>query len=163
MLNEAICDALLRYLGSSHLVAVMKFSNLRELRESLPLPSALLAAQRFEAAALSSRNDWVASGSLSGSHIALVVPGRAAVADWDFLGTLRRFRFADPTGGDGDFDLEGTRVEVPLAGWRDLRALFVEVDSALVAAELANGRDPDPNRREHWCAASVDLEATSDG
>lgn len=152
MLNEAICDALLRELGSTHYVAVVKWSNSRGLRKELTLPSALLAAQRFQAAALSSRSDWVSAGPLSGSHIALIIPESRSEIDWSLDEALDRFSFIDPQPTGGAVVLVATKVLVCLQDFRSLKNLFLAVNDLLLKSE--SGRvDPDPNRHDRWCTS----------
>jgi hypothetical protein len=152
MLSGAICDSILRFLGTTEYLAVAKLTNFGDLRTRLSLPSALLATQRFHAAVNSSRFDWVASGPLSGAHAALVVPASAASQEWAVASALHGFNFDDPWGTGESVELFGVGVVVALEGFSGLAEVFAAVDEALVAAETAQGRGRgDENRCEKWC------------
>lgn len=158
MLNDAICDALLQFLGGSNYVGIVKLRNSQQLRKNLSLPSTLLAYQRFQAGVLSSRFDWIASGSLSGTHIALVLPEEAAHSEWNLDQALSRFDFVDPWGDTGAISLEHVSVTLPLLDYGGLAELFEAADEELSESERRFGYKPTANHSRKWCTAITHMD-----
>lgn len=146
----AVRDAILGHVGTSHVLAVAKLANYEELADRSNLPTTLLLTQRFLVATGASRADWISIGSLSASHVALVLPPGAGARPWKLQAALDEFSVRDPSLVDSPLLMEGVSVVVGLDGFESLRGLFAVVDQELIAAE--GGRPRSPNRAETWCS-----------
>ena len=147
----AVCDAILGHVGTTHVLAVAKLANYEELAARSNLPTTLLLAQRFFVATGASRADWISIGSLSASHVALILPPGAGARLWKLQAALDEFSVHDPSVVDRPLLMQGISVVVALDGVESLRGLFAVVDAELIAAE--GGMPRSPNRAETWCSA----------
>lgn len=146
----AVCDSILSHLGTDHGLAVAKLVNYEELAERSNLPTTLLLSQRFLVAAGASRDDWISFGSLSVSHVGLVLPPGAIGRSWDLQSSMDRFSVVDPAVADSRLNMRSVGVAVELAEFESLSKLFSSVDRALTDAE--GGHPASPNDTSSWCS-----------
>ncbi len=153
MLSDAVfCRTLRKSLGADCHFVVAKLANWEAIRRGTSIPTASLAAKRFEVGVLASFTDWIEAGMLSPSVIGMVVPAGLDDGQQLIQASLERFSFIDPWSRTRQVSLQVAVVSVDLGGFASLDDLFQKVSERL---DLACSRFPDEwrslNRAETWC------------
>jgi hypothetical protein len=139
-------------IGKPRILAVAKLADAQALRRATSIPTAALAARRFEVAVLSSRADWFAGGPLSDIHVAMLFSGNPDNLEEDIRSSLKRFSFADPWSPTRKVELGAVLAVVELSRFEQCAEAFAEVDVRLGAASAdLSPADQLPNRVERWC------------
>ena len=102
-------------------------ANAALIRRKTSIPTAALAAKRFEVGVLSAVTDWLAAGLLSDIHVAMVLTSVPADMEPRIRDSLSKFRFSDPWSRAGLVSLEAAVVALDLAGFASLDDVFLAV------------------------------------
>ena len=148
-----LCHVIMRCLGhGEHTLVVAKLVNAYRIRETTSIPTAALAAQRFEAAVVSSFTSWISAGRLSDIHVGLVAEDLPDDLESLIASSARRFGFTDPWSRSGPVHLEVVVAAVSMDGFTTCGDLFSEVANALASrSEHLPTAWAAEDRPEAWC------------
>ena len=154
MLSDVdLCRALRRSVGTGTYLVVATLANAAAIRRSTSIPTAALAAKRFEIGVLASDVSWIEGGRLSDTDVAMLIHDLPQDLCTQIRDSVKRFNFADPYSGAGLVELHTAVVELDLAGLPSVRETFLaagrrlEVESREFPLEWAYR-----SRADQWCS-----------
>jgi hypothetical protein len=138
-----------------HLV-VFKLLNARRIRRTTSIPTAALAAKRFEVAVLAAvGQQWLEGGHLADDTVAFIVESLPSDLVDQVVASLRRFEFEDPWSGSGHVSLTAVFAAVDLAGFDSVDDVVSEI-GRMLSDECRNRAMPEdyqPVEPRAWCSA----------
>ena len=152
--DESFCRALRRTfrVGPSGYLVVVKWVEWKDLRRRTSIPTAALAAKRFEAAVLASTREWVEAGYLSDAHLGMILPTLPTDIVATILTSIEQFAFIDPWSNAGLITMNAVPVSVDLANYDNESAALNSVERLLLEAEGKVPQELDGVRpRTEWC------------
>ena len=146
------CRALTQRLGTDHALVVAELANAGNLRRTTSIPSAALAAKRFEAAVLSASTAWREAGRLDWTHVGLLFEAQPINLEPSLRESAARYGFDDPYSGAGRIDLSVVAVTILLKPFANLVDVMREAAMGLTQASAEVPPDwRAPLHPDRWC------------
>jgi hypothetical protein len=151
-MDRDFCRVLTERLGLDDSLVVVELVNATLLRQTTSIPTAALAAKRFESAVLAATPAWLSGGLLSYGHVGLLFASIPTDLSDAIGASVKRYRFVDPWAGAGEIQLVTIMAVVELRRLTSMSEVMQEVGRALDQARATLPEDwPPASNPVDWC------------
>lgn len=146
--DHDFCRALGQSLGTRCHLVVVRFTNAEMIRRTTSIPTAGLAAQRFESAVFAATTSWFQRALLAETYAALLFFELPTDLGSSLSRSLSAYAFEDPWSGAGLVELEGDMAAVPLLNIPSIHDAF-RAGVVMVDPGQSDAAEP---LWQSWCA-----------